>query len=181
MDMYASCTFYMVFCRSTKLERSIHKYVISVIMPLHTFPWNFPWNFSSFARYKLNSAKFTMEVISLLVALLLWHQIKIKINNYKLHFMMLNLLYDIYNCPHDRDIWDQLSYILTYAIHRLSLTTYRENVFQIARKMPGSKSHPFYLHGPCSEVSPFNEKHTYWMKICMDDAMVITWSLHILG
>ena len=42
MDVYASYTFYMVFKRSAKLKNCIHKYIISVIMQLHTFPWNLP-------------------------------------------------------------------------------------------------------------------------------------------
>ena len=65
--------------------------------------------------------------------------------------------------------------ILTYTI--ISLATCRVNVFQITMKMPGS--YAFYLHGPCCEVFPFNEKHIPIMKICMEDVTVIPWSLHI--
>ena len=66
-----------------------------------------------------------MELFSLLVALMLWDQIKMKINIAKLYFIMLNFF----------DIQLSLWYVYLklciniYAIIFFSLTTCQENVF----------------------------------------------------
>ena len=86
MDAYASYTFYMVVKRSAK-------------------------EFCCLAWYWLTSAKFTMDLISLSVALLSRDQIMTIT-----HFIMLNLFYDISSCPSYLDIFNYLSDILTYVI-----------------------------------------------------------------
>ena len=42
------------------------------------------------------------------------------------------------------------------------------------------KSYSFQLHGPCCEVSPFNENIFQLLKISMEDVMVITWNIRII-
>ena len=83
---------------------------------------------------------------------------------------MINLFYDISSCPYDMSI---LNYVLTYAItfffNYLSgecIPNYHENAW--------IKSYSFHLHGPCCEVSPFNENIFHFLKISMEDVMVIT-------
>ena len=141
-------------------------------MQLHTFPWNLPGNSAVLHDIDLTSAKFTMDLISLLVALLSRDQIMTIT-----HFIMLNLFYDISSCPYDMSI---LNYVLTYAIiffffNYLSgecIPNYHENAW--------IKSYSFHLHGPCCEVSPFNENIFQLLKISMEDVLVITWNIRII-
>ena len=99
-----------------------------------------------------------MELFSLLVALMLWDQIKINIA--KLYFIMLNLFHDISSCPYDMSI---LNYVLTYAIIFFSLTTCQENVFQITMKMHGSNLIHFTFMAPAVKFLHLMKTYSnYW-------------------
>ena len=123
-------------------------------MQLHTFPWNLPGNSVVLHDIDLTSAKFTMDLISLLVALLSRDQIMTIT-----HFIMLNLFYDISSCPSYLDIFNYLSYILTYAII-FSLTSCQENVFQITMKMHGSNLIHFTFMAPAVKFLHLMKTHS---------------------
>ena len=97
---------------------------------------------------------------------------KIKINIAK----FLNLFHDISSCSCYLDIFNYLSYILTYVIIFLSLHLRRMYYHGNA----WIKSYSFHLHGPCCEVSPFNENIFQSLKTSMEDVMVITWNIRII-
>ena len=148
-------------------------------MKLHSFPLNSPGNFVVLRNIKLLLRKFTMEFISLLVALLLWDQITININNNKLYFTLLKLLCDIPSCLHD--VYILIHIIHIYLIHTLlfSLPSRRKNVVQIAIKCPGKILFFFTFTFPAMNYPPLRKYIPQWAKTFMEDVTFIIWSLHI--